>query len=338
MKEGIPTEILTDQGKNFQSSIMKELCQQLGINQLRTTAYHPQTDGAVEKFNKTLGDMLTAHVANNPPQWDIQLDYCIACYNQTTHVSTKETPFYLLKGRDPLEPTDLRPPLRYRSLENESNAFSQHWHDAIDLAKAHLVVAQNKQKQNYDKTSKNCVFDKNQLVLLREMKPQTGKFYMRWDGLYTIVEKLSELNYLIRKTDSNSPFVVHVNRLKPWKGDVDETTQLDNQKQPITANNERSDKEKEETIPEGTKSSPHRNNEHEYQLEAGSNLTQHEVTDLKTNGSAEIPIQQEKRRRGRPRKTEQLKPKIQTTNQSTTKDQKTNHYNLREKIKKPPRF
>lgn len=158
MKEGIPSEVITDQGTNFQSSTMKELCRQLGVRQLRTTAYHPQTDGAVERFNKTLGDMLTAHIAKDPPPWDVQLDYCIACYNQTTHASTNETPFYLMKGRDPLEPTDLRPPLRYRSLESEDNIFSQYWHDAVDLAKSHLIIAQNNQKQNYDRTTTLCSF------------------------------------------------------------------------------------------------------------------------------------------------------------------------------------
>lgn len=86
---------------------MKELCKQIGIHQLRYTAYHPQTDGEVEKFNRTLEDMLTTQITNDPRIWDIQLDYCIACYNQTTHISTNETPFYLLKGRKPLEPTDL---------------------------------------------------------------------------------------------------------------------------------------------------------------------------------------------------------------------------------------
>ena len=65
-REGIPSEILTDRGSNFLSHSMDELCQQLGIKQLRTIAHHPQTDGAVERFNRTLGDMLTAHVANEP--------------------------------------------------------------------------------------------------------------------------------------------------------------------------------------------------------------------------------------------------------------------------------
>ena len=52
LKEGIPCEIITDLGTNFQSDSMEELCRQLGVKQLRTTAYHPQTDGAVEKFRK----------------------------------------------------------------------------------------------------------------------------------------------------------------------------------------------------------------------------------------------------------------------------------------------
>ena len=107
--EGIPSELLTDQGKNFQSDTMKELCKQLGVKQLRTTAYHPQTDGAVERVNRTIGDMLTTHVYKNPREWDEHLNYVVAAYNRTPHSSTGETPFFLLKGRDALEPTDLRP-------------------------------------------------------------------------------------------------------------------------------------------------------------------------------------------------------------------------------------
>lgn len=137
--EGIPSEILTDQGTNFQSATMKELCHQLGIKRLRTTVYHPQTDGAVEKFNRTLGDMLTMHFADNPADWDSYLDYCVGTYNRTPHTSTKDTPFYLLKGRDALEPTDVRPPMRNRWLKNEANIFAQQWHEALDRAKARLM-------------------------------------------------------------------------------------------------------------------------------------------------------------------------------------------------------
>ena len=216
--EGLPSQILTDRGSNFQSLAMQELCKQLGIKQLRTTAYHPQTDGAVERFNRTLGDMLTAHVAHNPSIWDEHLDYVVVAYNRTPHSSTGETPFYLLKGRDALEPSDLRPPMRNRLIEDQNNIFTQQWHEAIELAKSKLIIAQSRQKWYYDRSLKDCSFEPEDQVLLKEMKSQTGKFYMRWDGPFTVVEKLSDLNYLIRRSEANQTVVVHVNRLKKWKG------------------------------------------------------------------------------------------------------------------------
>ncbi len=76
--EGILSELLTDQGKNFQSTTMAELRKQLGIIQLRTTAYHPQTDGAVERANRSIGDILSAHVHNNPRECDEHLNYVVA--------------------------------------------------------------------------------------------------------------------------------------------------------------------------------------------------------------------------------------------------------------------
>lgn len=189
LKEGIPSVILTDRGTNFLSDDMKELSQQLGLKQVRTTAYHPQTDGLVENFNKTLADMLTAHVQREPQNWDIHLDYCVSCYNQTAHISTKETQFFLIKGRDPLEPTDLRPPIRFRLVQNENNVFSQQWHQALEIARANILISQEKQKFSYDKDVRNCEFEEGDQVLQKISHTQTGKFYMRWDGPLIIVKK-----------------------------------------------------------------------------------------------------------------------------------------------------
>ena len=174
--EGTPAEILTDQGKNFQADDMKELAKQLGIKQLRTTAYHPQTDGAVERLNRTLGDMLTSHVYKNPTEWDEHLDYVVAIYNRTPHSSTGETPFFLLKGRDALEPIDLRPPMRNRILTDQNNVFSQQWQEAIELAKSKLILAQARQKEYYDKDTESRTFNEKDIVLLKIMHKQKGKF------------------------------------------------------------------------------------------------------------------------------------------------------------------
>ena len=218
LKEGIPSVILTDRGSNFLSDDMKELSRQLGVKQVRTTAYHPQTDGLVENFNKTLADMLTAHVHKEPINWDIHLDYCISCYNQSIHISTKESPFFLLKGRDPLEPTDLRPPMRYRLAQNENNIFSQQWHQAVELARANILIAQDKQKQNYDKNIRECIFEEGDQVLQKESHSQTGKFYMQWDGPFIIIKKLSNVNVVIRDPRNDASWTVHINRLRKWNG------------------------------------------------------------------------------------------------------------------------
>jgi transposase InsO family protein len=231
-KEGIPAQILTDQGSNFQSETMAELCKQLGTKQLRTTSYHPQTDGAVERFNQTLGNMLTTHTHNNPREWDEHLGYIVAAYNTTPHSSTGDTPFFLLKGRDAIEPTDLRPPLRNRYLEDQNNVYAQQWQEAIELAKANLIVAQARQKHYYDRNLQECSFEPNDVVLLKILKAQKGKFKMRWNGPYVVIEKLSNLNYLIRHQDDTYPVVVHVNRMRKWRGET-------------TFNNENSDTENE---------------------------------------------------------------------------------------------
>jgi transposase InsO family protein len=231
-KEGIPAQILTDQGSNFQSETMAELCKQLGTKQLRTTSYHPQTDGAVERFNQTLGNMLTIHTHNNPREWDEHLGYIVAAYNTTPHSSTGDTPFFLLKGRDAIEPTDLRPPLRNRYLEDQNNVYAQQWQEAIELAKANLIVAQARQKHYYDRNLQECSFEPNDVVLLKILKAQKGKFKMRWNGPYIVIEKLSNLNYLIRHQNDTYPVVVHVNRMRKWRGET-------------TFNNKNSDTENE---------------------------------------------------------------------------------------------
>ena len=67
---GIPEEILTDQGSNFQSQLLRELYRLLHINALRTSPYHPQSDGLVERFNQTLKGMLRKVATEEGKDWD----------------------------------------------------------------------------------------------------------------------------------------------------------------------------------------------------------------------------------------------------------------------------
>lgn len=77
---GIPKEILTDQGTPFMSRVTKELCRLYKISHLRTSVYHPQTDGLVERFNKTLKSMLKKVVDKDGRNWDFFATISHVCH------------------------------------------------------------------------------------------------------------------------------------------------------------------------------------------------------------------------------------------------------------------
>lgn len=76
----------------------------LGVKRLRTTAYHPQCNGAVERLNQTLIKIVSHYVSEDQQVWDKWLHFSTSAYNTTVHEGTKESPYYLLYGRDPVVP------------------------------------------------------------------------------------------------------------------------------------------------------------------------------------------------------------------------------------------
>ena len=104
-RHGIPEELLSDRGTNFLSNLILELCSLLGIRKINMSGYHPQTDGLVEKFNSTLQNIIAKASDQNPTEWDKQLPLLLFAYRSVVQESMKESPFFLLYGRDPRLPT-----------------------------------------------------------------------------------------------------------------------------------------------------------------------------------------------------------------------------------------
>ena len=95
---GIPREIITDQGTNFNSGFMKQVYALLGIMAIRYTPYHPQTDGMVERFNQTLKAMLRTFVCETGAILDQWLPYILFAYREIPQASAGYSPFELLYG------------------------------------------------------------------------------------------------------------------------------------------------------------------------------------------------------------------------------------------------
>ena len=104
MRYGLPEKILSDQGRNFESKLIEELCLLTQIKKLRTTPYRPQTNGSCEQFNRTLISMIGTLPKDYKCSWVQHVPTLVHAYNCTRSNATGYSPYYLLYGRTPLLP------------------------------------------------------------------------------------------------------------------------------------------------------------------------------------------------------------------------------------------
>ena len=101
-----PAKLLSDRGVNFTSALVEELCSAFGIQKCRTTAYHAQCNGQVERFPQTLFHMIGKLSRDKRAQWEQHLPELLQAYNSTRLAVTSYSPHYLMFGRHPHLPVD----------------------------------------------------------------------------------------------------------------------------------------------------------------------------------------------------------------------------------------
>ena len=170
-RHGVPSSIIHDWAPEFLSDVLQDIAFILGIKQLPTSPGHPQCDGLVERFNRTLKTMLSKLVVNKGRDWDKLLDPLLFAYRTMPHSSTGETPFFLLYGRDAKLPTALdfyspRPKTPVIYSEYGKTLF-QELKAIRDIARKNIQQAQASQKKQYDKTSRPVSIEVGDTVLVK---------------------------------------------------------------------------------------------------------------------------------------------------------------------------
>ena len=118
----------TDQGRNFESELIDNLCQVAGVKKLCTSQYHPQTNGQCEHFNSTLLNMLGTLTLEQKKDWKNHVSTMVHAYNCTKNTATGFSPYYFLFDREPRLPVDVEFGLQRGNQEgplSESNYVSQ---------------------------------------------------------------------------------------------------------------------------------------------------------------------------------------------------------------------
>ena len=174
----------------------------LGIRKLRTTSFHPASNGCVERWHNSLHSGLSHYVNSTNTNWDILVPFFLMAYRATPNTTTGYRQFYLLHGREmSLHGNDtLKAKLPQKNQEHEQRL--QTLKSSLKLA-YNLVAKANrkshqKNKRYYDRKAKPILFNVDNLIYLFNpaCKPGLSRtFYKSWQGPYGVTKKMSDLNY-----------------------------------------------------------------------------------------------------------------------------------------------
>lgn len=215
-KHGIPSTIVTDQGKDFTSNLLKQIAKLFKIKQINCTAYHPQSNGALERSHHTLADYLKHYIRENQTDWDEWLDFAMFSYNTTVHTSTKYTPFELIFGTKANLPTSITksPEFKY-TYDDYMDNLTLKLQKSHEIARKHILDSKEQSKKYYDKNCQNQNFKiGDKVFLLNEQSKlnRSRKLSPNYSGPYEITEINSPVNYTI--LIKNKKHKVHSNKLK----------------------------------------------------------------------------------------------------------------------------
>lgn len=223
---GAPEELHSDQGRNFEAEVFSEVCKRLGIKKTRTTPLHPQSDGLVERFNRTLAVQLAILTSRRQQDWDCHLPMVLWAYRTAVQDSTKCTPAALMFGRELRTPIDLvfgsppEPEIDGKPGMEFYRQLCERMREVHEMARQAMCAAGVRQKRAYDTRCCGQEFhagDKVWVFCPERKKGISPKLSNQWVGPCTVLERLSDVVYRVRVLGRRKVVTLHRDRLAPYR-------------------------------------------------------------------------------------------------------------------------
>ena len=217
---------MSDQAAEFTGQVISELCDLLGVTKIRTSPYHPQTNGAIEGVHQTLRSMIAKIDPDKRAKWPSHLGPILIAYNATRSLITGYSPYFIMFGCRPRLPVNLLF-LTVRRDEN-SRTTDEYVSSLYDKLKSVLASATNtaileaqRQKRLYDRKAGAVELHPGDKVLVKldTFRGQQRKLKNWWgDALHTVVKHMADgiPAYEVKNDANKKRQVLHQARLLLW--------------------------------------------------------------------------------------------------------------------------
>ena len=221
---GVPIALLSDNGKEVDSGIMRAVCRLLEIDKLHTTSYKASTNAAVERFHKTMNTMLGKVVSENQKDWDTRLPFVMAAYRASRHESTGYSPNLLTLGREVRAPVDIvmdlpNPDGPSDNYDNYVEKLQTRMKDSYRLVREQIGRSAERNKRYYDLRVRSRKYNIGDWVYYynpRTYRGRQDKWSRKFSGPYLVIDVTSPVNVTLQRSRKSKSFIVHIDKVKPY--------------------------------------------------------------------------------------------------------------------------
>ena len=200
VKFGVPQRLHSDQGRNFESRLIQEICNIYGIDKTSTTPYHPQGNGQCERYNRTLHNLLRTLPDEKKRRWPEYISEVVYAYNCTPHATTGYAPHYLFFGREPRLPVDavLGAGSQVDLQEEVPAAHHQRLKEAFRIATERTELEALKRRNKVNEGIADAEIPIGGRVFLKSHPQGRNKIQDIWDPRpYKVVERRKYNEYVV---------------------------------------------------------------------------------------------------------------------------------------------